>query len=286
MISSLCIVGVGLLGGSVALAARQRHPHLHIIGVDLVPSTREFILNTRMVDQATEQLVEGVQAVDLVVFCTPVDLIADQVATASGVCRPETVMIDVGSTKTTLVRRIEVQLNDPSWFLGCHPLAGSEKSGAWNSSSNLFQERLVVLTPTARTQPKALELTRNFWQSLGAYVRLMSPEQHDKAVGMTSHLPHLIASALAGVLPADLFELAATGFRDTTRIAAGSAQLWTKILSDNRIATLAALDRFQSQLDLFANSLRNNDGAILMELLQQGKEVRDNLGHFKLPRLP
>jgi prephenate dehydrogenase len=277
MVATLAVVGVGLLGGSVALAARQRGLADTIIGIDTESAVREYILQTGLVDSATANLQEGVAGANVVVFCTPIDQIADQVAAASRVCQPTTLLIDVGSTKASLVRRVESQLPDPSWFVGCHPLAGSERSGAHNAKADLFQGRLVVLTPTSRTLAEAQARATTFWLRLGARIKVMSPEQHDQAVSMTSHLPHLIASALAGILPPHLVELAATGFRDTTRIAAGSPRLWTSILCDNRGATIAALDRFQAQLDSFRDALRAGDADALLALLQQGKSVRDCL---------
>jgi prephenate dehydrogenase len=274
---NLAVVGVGLLGGSVALAARQRGLVDVIVGIDANDGVRKQIVQIGMVDSATANLQEGVAGADVVVFCTPIDQIADQVAAASRVCQTTTLLIDVGSTKASLVRRVESSVADPSWFVGCHPLAGSERSGAHNARVDLFQGRVVVLTPTPRTCSEALVQAASFWARLGARVRLLTPEEHDEAVSMTSHLPHVIASALAGILDAQLLELAASGFRDTTRIAAGSPALWTSILCDNRVATIAALDRFQTQIDSFRTALEARDADALLALLQQGKSVRDSL---------
>jgi prephenate dehydrogenase len=163
-------------------------------------------------------------------------------------------------------------------FVGSHPLAGSEKRGPQYADAYLFHNRWVVLTPTERTASAALERTRALWQALGAKVKVLSPAEHDRGLALTSHLPHLLASTLAGVLPQDLLDLAATGFRDTTRIAAGDPALWTAIFSQNRQALLEALGRFDLNLQALRSALEKQDWTELDRLLSQAKKVRDALG--------
>src|SRR5262249_24065968 len=153
-----------------------------------------------------------------------VDRIADLVLRAAHVCRPGTLITDVGSTKAAIVHAVEGNLPPDVSFVGSHPLAGSEKQGPEYASADLFQNRLVLVTPTERTQPNATEESEHFCQALGARTRRLSPEDHDAAVAWTTHLPHLTAAALAGVLPSGLAEFTATGFRDTTRLASGSPE--------------------------------------------------------------
>jgi prephenate dehydrogenase len=163
-------------------------------------------------------------------------------------------------------------------FVGGHPLAGSEKKGVENAHADLFVDRCTVLTPTCGTSDTALDTVANFWLALGARVKTMSPEEHDQALAMTSHLPHLVAAALAGILPADLHELAATGFRDATRIAAGDPAVWTPIFQHNHAAVLAALDQLEVRLRRFRAALESNDVIAIDSLLTQGKRMRDALG--------
>ena len=146
------------------------------------------------------------------------------------------------------------------------------------SGATLFVERWTVLTPTEKTPTSALDDVRSFWQALGARVRLMAPEDHDRALALTSHLPHLVAAALAGVLPDSLRELTASGFRDTTRIAGGDPEVWTPIFQHNRAAVLAALVQLMDRLDKFRQALASNETATIDQLLAQGKRVRDALG--------
>jgi prephenate dehydrogenase len=274
----LTIVGVGLLGGSVALAARRRGMAERIVGVDRSLASLERALRAGLIDEGSLDLADGVREADLVVFCTPVDCIAQQALSAGLVCRPGCLLTDVGSTKGEIVRQVERTLLDHVSFVGSHPLAGSEKSGAEHASAGLFKERLVVVTPTDWTPADAVHQICVFWQELGARVRLMGPEEHDRAVALTSHLPHLLASALAGILPAELAELTATGFRDTTRLAGGSPGLWRAILLANRDALLAALDQLGGQLDRFRAALLQGDEAAIERLLEDGRQSRENLG--------
>jgi prephenate dehydrogenase len=276
-IETLTVVGVGLLGGSVALAARRRDAARRIIGVDEAPIILERARQLGLVDEATPDLAEGARQADLMVFCTPVDRIAEQVLAAAGPCRPGTLLTDVGSTKAEIVRKVEAGLPAEVTFLGGHPLAGSHKSGPDHASADLFQDRLVVLTPTPRTPVGALQRLSEFWQRLGARVRLMSAEEHDQAVALTSHLPHLLASALAGILPPQLAELVASGFRDTTRLAASLPALWQGIFLSNREALLEALQHFEDQIQSFRQALVQGDGKALQQLLRQGKVARDSL---------
>jgi prephenate dehydrogenase len=163
-------------------------------------------------------------------------------------------------------------------FVGSHPLAGSEKRGPDHADANLFQGRLTLVTPTPQTDPEALQRTVAFWQALGSRVRLLSPEEHDCGLALTSHLPHLLASALAGILPPGLHDLTATGFRDTTRVAAGDPSIWTGIFAQNRAAVLDALGHLEDRLAQFRAALEAGDEAALDVLLSQAKKVRDALG--------
>ena len=172
-------------------------------------------------DEAFADSAEAVGQADLAVFCTPVDHLAAEVLAVALHCRPGVLLTDAGSTKAAIVRAIDGKLPPGVAFVGSHPLAGSEKQGPTHADADLFVGRLVVVTPTAATEEPALARIVTFWEGLGARVKFMDPEAHDRALALTSHLPHLVASALAGVMPTDLKELIATGFRDTTRIAAG-----------------------------------------------------------------
>jgi prephenate dehydrogenase len=277
-IKSLTIVGVGLIGGSIGLAAKRRGVAQHVIGAGRRQASLNRALAQGAIDEGSLDIAAAIRPAEIAVFCTPVDGIAEQVLAAAPACAPGALLTDAGSTKAEIVRRIEGRLPKDIVYVGSHPLAGSEKRGPEHAHADLFQDRLTIVTRTPATDPSAVERTAAFWQALGSRVQVMNPEEHDQALAVTSHLPHLLAAALAGILPPELHELTASGFRDTTRVAAGDPSLWTGIFAQNRLAVLNALDRLDSRLALFREALMDGNGTALGDLLAQAKKVRDALG--------
>lgn len=275
----LTIVGVGLIGGSIGLAAKQRGLARTVRGLGRQQASLDRALAAGTIDEAFLEPAQALHQADLVIYCTPVDQIAAQVTTHLAWCSPSAILTDAGSTKGALVAEIEAALPAPVRFVGSHPLAGSEKRGPEFADGNLFQGRWTVVTPTPRTDADALEQVKAFWAALGSRVKTMTPEEHDQALALTSHVPHLVAAALAGSLPDELHDLAATGFRDTTRIAAGDSGLWTAIFTHNRDAVLAALNAVEARLRDFRSALEQHDWATLDQLLTHAKKVRDALGN-------
>lgn len=278
LFDTLTIVGVGLIGGSIGQAARQRGLCKKIIGVGRDPASLEKAKAVGAIDSFTTDLAEGARTADFIVVCTPVDKIAFHVQTAAKACKPGTIITDAGSTKATIVRDLEDRLPAGVRFVGSHPLAGSEKRGPDFASPDLFQSRVTIITKTARTDPIAVSRVAEFWNALGSEIHYLDPELHDRALALTSHLPHLVAAVLAGILPSQYYPFAATGFRDTTRIAAGDPALWAAIFRQNALAMSAALQQFSDRLDEFREAIMHDDEATLIELLSSGKRVRDALG--------
>lgn len=275
-VQALAVVGVGLIGGSVALAARRHRVTDRIIGVDRDPAALDQARTAGVIDDACLEGLDAARESDLVVVCTPVDDIAAQVVTAA--CRPGVIVTDTGSTKATIVAAVRsAHLAPGAAFVPGHPLAGSEKQGPAHARADLFEGKLVVLTPDAETDAHAVAQVRSFWEALGARVRLMDAAEHDRALALTSHLPHLVASALAGSLPPGLDDLAATGFRDTTRLASGDPRLWEAIFRANRAGVLEALGQFEERLRTFRDALARDDADALKVLLALAKSVRDRL---------
>src|SRR5262245_43515708 len=269
-VPTLSIVGVGLLGGSIALACRQRRLAGRIVRCDQGPAVLERAQARGMLDETTPDPCQSAARATIAVFCTPVDRLADVFGSCADSCRPGTLLTDVGSTKANIVRRLAGRLPAGVSYVGSHPLAGSEKAGPDHARGDLFEGRLVVLTP-AGDPPAAVSTIGAFWKALGARVETMSPQQHDEALAVTSHLPHLVASVLAGVLPLEWKRLTATGFRDTTRLAAGSPELWRAIFLSNQPALLGAVAEFRAHLERFREALERGDGETLRLLLEQGK---------------
>ncbi|MFO0807377.1 MAG: prephenate dehydrogenase/arogenate dehydrogenase family protein [Gemmataceae bacterium] len=274
---TVAIVGVGLIGGSIGLAARKRRAVRSVVGVGRSRESLEHACQLGCIDAAVS-LADAAAQADLVIVCTPVDRVAEMVRAAAALARPNVVFTDAGSTKDAIVRELDGSLPNGAEFVGSHPLAGSEKRGPEAARADLLDGRVVVVTPTASSSPVTVGRLTEFWQSLGARVLRLSPLDHDDAVATTSHLPHLAAAALVGILPHSLLPLAASGFRDTTRVAAGEADLWAAIFAQNRGAVLAALARYNEKLAEYRAAIEINDMTTLRRLLADAKVIRDAVG--------
>ena len=280
---TVAIVGVGLLGGSIGLALRERHLARRVIGIGRNLAKLREAENRRAVSEVTTDLAAGVRDAKLVIICTPVNTVVDFVRQIAPAVDKGTLITDVGSTKASIVAGADQVLADGKglWasFVGSHPLAGSEKNGVLFAKADLLEGRTVVVTRSDETDAEAADKLERFWQGLGAKTLRMTPEEHDVAIAAASHVPHLIAAALAGATPEEALPLTATGWGDTTRIAAGDVELWRQILLDNRVHTLKALDRFERLLSDFRTALEAGDSAALAKLLTQGKRIRDFVGN-------
>jgi len=275
---TVAIVGVGLIGGSIGLALRRGKLADRVIGVGRDLKKLRGACRRGIVSEVSDNLEQGVRGADLVVVCTPVASIVEQVRHVATACPRHALITDVGSTKSTIAAAlIQKQLGGVT-FVGSHPLAGSEKSGCENARDVLFDGQIVIVTPTPSTPESAVRKTVQFWQQLGAEVRRMSPRDHDRAIAMTSHVPHLVASALAASTSAELLPLAATGWSDTTRIASGDVRLWEQILMHNRGHVLKSLDKFEKVLTSLRNSLESEKPRQLKSILAKGKQHRDTVG--------
>jgi prephenate dehydrogenase len=277
--NQVAIVGVGLIGGSIGLALRQRKLADIVVGVGRRAASLRKAIDAGAVTATTLDVATGADGAELVVVCTPIASIAGHVRQAAAVCRTGALITDAGSTKAELVRQLNGKLSDRVAFVGSHPLAGSEKNGPDNARADLFEGRTVVVTPTRKTSNTDVKRTVEFWSSLGANVTVMSPEAHDQALAATSHLPHLVAAALARITPVDDLPMTAGGWRDTTRIAAGDPEMWTQILSHNRGNVLTSLEKLEKSLAAFRSGLQQKDSKRLTKLLSEAKRVRDALGN-------
>ena len=275
---TVAIVGVGLIGGSIGLALRERGLAQTVIGIGRRQSSLRAARRVGAVTNTTIDLAKGVADADLVVVCTPVGRIVEDILQAAENCPEGALITDAGSTKQTIVEQLDGKLPRGCRFLGSHPLAGSEKTGAAHATADLFDGRLVILTPTANTHAEDFDQLEQFWSALGSVVIQMTPAEHDRALALTSHLPHLVAATMASVLPENLFRLTGSGFHDTTRVAAGDPDLWKQIFVANRTNVLAALDQFSHQLHTFRTAMERDDSAALEAFLTLAKKNRDALG--------
>ena len=280
--SAVAIVGVGLIGGSIGLALRERKLAREVVGIGRREKSLASARQIGAIDRGTTDVADGVKSAEIIVVCTPVDTIVDFVARAAAACPKNAILTDAGSTKQTIVVAVEKQLGGRATgpqFVGSHPLAGDQRSGSEYARDDLLEGRMVVVTPTDKTPAAAVETITRFWQSLGATVVTMSPAEHDAALAVTSHLPHLVAAALAAATPEKLLPLAAGGWRDTTRIAGGDPALWEPIFTTNREQVLAALAEFGRRVDGLRHALESGDQQQLLANLEQAKRIRDALGN-------
>lgn len=284
---TIAILGVGLIGGSIGLALRQRGLCRRIVGVGRRTSTLTAARRHGAIDAATTQIARGVGEAQLVVVCTPVEQVVGHVLEVMAHCPADTLITDVGSTKSSIVHGVESAVANArangqalqGRFVGSHPMAGSEKKGVRYASAELFVGRAVIVTPGPTTLPRDVATIERFWRALGGRVTQQLPEAHDAAVAAISHLPHLLASALAAMSPKEHLPLAAGGWRDTTRIAGGDAELWRQILLDNRHEVLKSLANFTTMLEQFRTALEQGDSPALSRLLELGKKIRDAVGN-------
>jgi prephenate dehydrogenase len=273
----VCILGVGLLGGSIGRALRDRQLASTVVGLCRDANKANRALQAGAIDEAFDSVATAASGADLVIACTPVQQIIPQLIEASRVTSPSALLTDVGSTKGTIVAQAETA-KLPN-FVASHPLAGSERSGVEYSTPDLLVGKLVILTPSESTLPEQLQRAERLWRSLGAVTKVMTAAEHDQALAVTSHLPHIVASALAGQTPMELGPMTASGWADSTRIASGNPEMWCQIIQENRGPVLHALKNFATIWEQWINAIESDDRNQLLQLLLAGKNTRDALGN-------
>jgi prephenate dehydrogenase len=281
---TVAIVGVGLIGGSIGLALRERKLARRIIGIGRRQTSLDAARKIGAIDHGVTNLATGVAEAQLLIVATPVDTIAERIVQASAAVPPDCLITDAGSTKEEIVAKVDAALaarRGGPRFIGSHPLAGDHRTGPEHARGDMFEGRMVVVTPTEATRPAAVTEASGFWQSLGANVTSMPPEKHDAALALTSHLPHLVAIALAASTPAKFLPLTASGWRDTTRIAGADPKIWQPIFTANREHVLGALDTISDVLGGLRESLEHGDNETLIATLEAAarkERDRDALG--------
>lgn len=273
------MIGIGLLGGSVGLAARRAWPDVSVVGFARSQETLASALSAGAATEVTDNLQSAVREADLICVGTPVTLIAGQVIEIASLCHDDALITDVGSTKGVIVRTVEQNGFAAGKFIGSHPIAGGEKTGPQFAKADLFDQRLVVVTPTDSTDPLRLANVEAFWKSLGANVVRTRPEQHDDILAATSHLPHLVAAVLASIIPVEAIPFAGPGWRDTTRIAGGCPEMWAAICKENRPAIKEQLSRMINSLDLLRNAVDSGDASTIKNMLVRARENRQQVDH-------
>jgi prephenate dehydrogenase len=274
----VAIVGVGLIGASLGMALRRKGLAERVVGIGRRHSSLRIARQAGAVTSATVNLANGVARAELIVVCSPVGKIVEHVRLAAEHAPEGTLITDAGSAKRSIVETVGTKLARGCRFVGSHPIAGSEKSGPEHATADLFEGRLVAVTPTRNTREEDCTFLERFWSGLGSVVVRMSPAEHDRALAVTSHLPHAVAVVLAGTLPEKYFPLVGTGFLDTSRLAGGSPQLWTDIFSTNRRNVARALAQFEKRIAALRAAVLDDNPRRLERIFTEAKKNRDALG--------
>lgn len=276
--NKITIIGVGLIGGSIALAIKKKHMAREVIGVFRRRSSLKKALRRKAVDKGVMDLRQGVKDADLIIIASPVSLIPGLAAKVLKSAKHGAIITDAGSTKEWIVNRVEGLLKKKHsniHFVGSHPMAGSEHAGVEFAKGDLFEGSPCIVTKTSRTNKQALAKVSGFWKAIGCRVKVMSPRQHDSTVSLISHLPHVVAFSLAGAVPAKEMACAAEGFKDTTRIASSDPELWADIFLTNKKAISDAGRLFTRHCASLLKSISKNDRRMTVNILRRSKSKRD-----------
>ncbi len=280
--NKITLVGVGLLGGSLGLALRRRKLAKEIAGYVRREASIAECEQAGATDYATTDLLAAVSNADLIILCTPLAQMKSLTRQMLPALKRGAIVSDVGSVKACVVKDVETLIHKAgAHFVGSHPMAGGEKQGVLAARAELFENAICVVTPTRKTNATALRKVETLWRDVGARLLRTTPEAHDEFVSRSSHLPHLLAATLANLvlnpkLPKEQTKLCATGFRDTTRIASGSPEMWRDIAMTNRKYLLRAVKTFAGDLGKFEKALKQNDAQAIANFFQTAKQRRDN----------
>ncbi len=281
MINKLCIIGVGLIGGSLARALREKDYCKNIVGSSRSASHLQKAVDLGVIDSYSIDMQEAASGADVIIVCVPLGAMEMVFSQIKGVITPETIITDVGSSKQSVVDAAQRAFGEiPPNLIPGHPIAGTEKSGVEASFAELFQRRKVIVTPLEHNDPQQVAKIKQMWQQTGAEVRQMSVQHHDEVLAATSHLPHVLAFGIVDTLAKmdsqqEIFEYAAGGFRDFTRIASSDPVMWRDICVNNREAVLKVMRNYISDMESMADLIEKSDGEAIKNLFEDAKAIRD-----------
>ena len=284
MFEKVCIVGLGLIGGSIGLAIKRSNISNQITGYARSNSTLERAIELGLVDSVKDNLKDAVNNSDLVILATPLSTFRELVEEMNPFLKKGCIITDTGSAKLTVIEDLKDILPNGVEFVPGHPIAGTEESGPDAGFAELFDNRWCILTPTEDNSINAVDLVKDFWESIGSKVEIMDPMHHDKVLAITSHIPHLIAfnivgtaNNLANVTEKEVVKYSAGGFRDFTRIAASDPKMWSDIFTYNSDAVLEMLDLFSNDLAKLKAAVIKKDSDLLFSNFEKTREVRKNI---------
>lgn len=274
------IIGVGLIGGSIAINLRKKGFTSNIVGIGRGADNLKKAVELGVIDSWSHDIAEGVKDADLVIVAVPVLKVADAVKKALPALDKGAIITDVGSVKEAIINEIEPLLPPGIHFVPGHPIAGTEHSGVEAAFETLFIGRKCILTPTEKTDKKALAAVTQVWEAAGSHVVIMGPKEHDRALAAISHLPHIIAYTLVNTvsgMEGGIIKYSAGGFRDFTRIASSSPEMWSDICAMNKDALLEMVANFQRQLEGLKKKIAATDTDGMKKEFEMAKKMRDSL---------
>ena len=283
MIERLAIIGVGMIGASLALALKQAHAVNHVVGCGRNQLNLQKGVDLGVIDSYTASIAEAASSADVVVLATPLGAMKQVFEQIADIISEHTVITDTGSAKGSVIKVAQTVLGDKiSQFVPGHPIAGAEKSGVEAGLADLYQNRRVIITPLESTDPEAVAKIESMWQACGASIEYLGVEHHDKVLAATSHLPHMLAYGLVNYLSSlndhdEIFKYAAGGFRDFTRIASSDPVMWRDVCISNGEALLTLIEGYKNELDQVSVAIRDGDQDRLLELFGKAKSERDSL---------
>jgi cyclohexadieny/prephenate dehydrogenase len=287
MFDKIALIGVGLIGGSIALAARRGGLARRIVAATRSAETAATANRLKLVDHCGTDLAAACEDADLVIVCTPVGACGEAAKAIAPALKPGCILSDVGSVKQAVIRDMQPHVPPGVHFIAAHPVAGTENSGPEAGFAELFDGRWCILTPLPDSDAAAVDKLDAFWKALGSMTERLSPAHHDRILAITSHLPHLIAYTIVGTaddlgghLNSEVLRFAAGGFRDFTRIAASDPTMWRDVFLNNREAVLEVLQRFQEDLFYLQRAIRWGEGDKLFDLFTRTREIRRALIHL------
>jgi prephenate dehydrogenase len=280
--SKITIIGLGLIGGSLACALKRSGRVGEVFGVDLDEKALDYAVREGIIDNGSKEIEERVNHSEVVVIATYVGIILQVAMSVASIASKGTIITDVGSVKGKIVKEIEDRLPSHLHFIGGHPIAGTERSGVWASDPRLFKGKRCILTPTLKTHPEALAKVKGLWGSVGARIFTMDAETHDRVLSFVSHLPHVVAYALVNAVasqrePDYMLDFAGGGLRDYTRIGASSPDMWTDIFLMNRENVLGSIREFKKALEKIEELIAKEDLRKLKEELDKGVRIKRNM---------
>jgi cyclohexadieny/prephenate dehydrogenase len=293
MFNKICIIGLGLIGSSLARIIKAQNMAETLVAVDINPKVCDKVLELGIADKATTSLSTGAEGADLVILCSPTGTMALVAKGIADYLKSGAIVTDVGSVKSSVVKDLRENLPEGIEIVPGHPIAGTEHSGPEAGFTELFEGRWCILTPLPETSLLAVEKVSALWQACGAKIEIMEAQRHDLILAITSHLPHLIAysivdtaSGLEEETKSEVIKFSASGFRGFTRIAASDPVMWRDVFLNNREAVLEILGRFTEDLSALQKAIRKGDGDYMFDVFSRTREIRRQIVELGPEGLP